>query len=81
MIIKYCHNAYISSTVEHVVLGNLPIAGLTAKLHSIDQVQRVVVSANRNVVTEELVDLLDNTSLISTSELLDVIGAANIGEV
>lgn len=67
--------------MEHVVFGSLPITRLTAELHSIDEVERIVIRSNRNIITKELVNLLHNTTLIGRGELLDVIRAANVREI
>ena len=67
--------------MEHVVLSSLPITRLTTELHSIDEVEGVVIRSNRNIITKELVNFLHNTTLISRGELLDVIRAANVREI
>lgn len=71
----------VGGTVEHVVLGHLPLAGIAAELHAVNEVQCIVVCVDGDEVAVVLVHLLHAVGLISASELLDVVGSANVREV
>ena len=71
----------VGRLAEHLVLRNLPLRGRAAQLHTVEQVQRVVVRVDRNEVAVELVDLLHAEVLVRASKLLDIVLAADVREV
>lgn len=81
LAITHSRNAYVGGSVEHLILTHLPLTGRTAELHTIDQIQSVVVRIDRNVISKELVDFLNTAGFISIGQFLNLIRTANISEV
>lgn len=81
LVVREIQDENVGGAMEHVVLGNLPLVGIAAQLHAVDQVQRVVVRVDGDEVAVVLVHLLHAVALIGIGELLDVVRSANVREV
>lgn len=81
LVVKARMERNVRRTVEHVVLGNFPLAGIAAEMHTVDQIQRVVVRIDGDEVTVVFVHFLHAIALIGIGELLDVVRSANVREV
>lgn len=80
-VMKQSKRKNVGRLAEHLVLRNLPLRGRAAQLHTVEQVQCVVVRVDRNEVAVELVDLLHAEVLVRASKLLDIVLAADVREV